>query len=111
MVAGIHYRLHQQASSCNNLSSSFRSNIKSAKVVGLVTGVYFLCWTPYSMALIFRVTYPFSPSLDLVVQLTFILSYLNSSLNPFLYAWKNAEIRRALVWFFRKLKMSLSQSR
>ena len=100
IVSGIHYRLHQKATSIS------KRNAKSAKTVGLVTGVYFLSWTPYSIILMVKsTTKTTSPLFDLIFQLTFRVSYANSFLNPFIYAWRNAEIRAALLWFIKKLSL------
>ena len=68
-----------------------------------VQTIFCLSFMPWGLATAVVVTTGlYTPSLYLVVCLTFSLTMLNSSLNPFLYCWKMREVRQAVKTLTRK---------
>ena len=62
-----------------------------------VQTVFVLSYMPWGLTTALVVTIGLStPSLYLAVCVTFSLTLLNSSLNPFLYCWKTREVRKAV---------------
>ena len=62
-----------------------------------VQTIFCLSYMPWGLATAVVVTTGlYTPSLYLVVCLTFSLTMLNSSLNPFLYCWKLREVRQVV---------------
>ena len=53
------------------------------------------CYLPYSIVAAFSYS-TLSSSNNLALNITTILVYLNSSLNPFLYCWKISEVKQAV---------------
>ncbi|XP_048187584.1 5-hydroxytryptamine receptor 4 [Perognathus longimembris pacificus] len=73
-----------------------RTETKAAKTLGVIMGCFCLCWAP------FFVTNVADPFLDYAVPAqvwtAFLwLGYINSGLNPFLYAFLNKAFRRAFL--------------
>lgn len=69
---------------------------KAAKTLGIIMGAFILCWLPFFLWYV-SVTMcgDACPCPDLVVDLLFWIGYLNSSLNPVIYAYFNREFRQA----------------
>ena len=80
---------------------------KSAKTVAMVLGVLFLCFVPMLLFLAFSLVqrFVFNNAVPLVVRqqnlyIAVTFAALNSSLNVFIYYWKNTEIRSAILKVF-----------
>lgn len=76
--------------------STMKKERKAAKTLGLIMGVFLLCWLPYFCL---NVAHPLwghriSP---LVLEAFMWLGYANSSLNPFLYASFNRNYRHSFA--------------
>ncbi|NXV14788.1 TAAR1 protein, partial [Cepphus grylle] len=78
---------------------SLRRERKAAKTLGIIIGVFLICWSPFFF---FTATNPF---MNYVIPPIFIdalvwFGYLNSTFNPIVYAF-------FYMWFRRALKMIL----
>lgn len=86
-----------------------KQEIKMFRTFLIVTGTFLFCWTPFVIILL-------SDSiLDVPILIrhsSIILLYCNSALNPFIYGFFNAEIRRALSesWCCKRLKREFSRN-
>ncbi|XP_060739373.1 trace amine-associated receptor 1b [Tachysurus vachellii] len=75
---------------------AFRSRTrKSTMTLAIVVGVFLLCWTPFFLCNIIDpfVNYTISP---LLIDALVWFGYLNSALNPFIYAFLYPWFRKAL---------------
>ena len=61
------------------------------------------CYLPFGIAMALYLTDGLSTSVFLAKQYTFILVFLNSSLNPILYCWKIDEVRQAVKGTIRQV--------
>ncbi|CAK9295657.1 unnamed protein product [Gordionus sp. m RMFG-2023] len=76
---------------------------KAAKQLGVIMGAFIICWLPYFI--VFMII-PFCEGcVSNNVQITFTwLGYLNSTVNPFLYAMCNSKFKNAFQHIFMKTK-------
>lgn len=74
--------------------------------VNSMLGVFALliaCYIPYLCALIAVALQGYTASVVLATNLTSLVIFLNSSLNPFVYCWRIREIRMRVIAIIRKL--------
>ena len=91
----------------------FLREFKAGKTLAIVVGAFTVCWLPFFIILLVTFWepvhfYEWSMRNKLAfefVDITFIyfLTSVNSSLNPFIYALFNTELRRGFVKFFFKI--------
>lgn len=77
-------------------SHSLKKEQKAVKTLGLIIGVFLLCWLPFFCLNMARPLKGYSIS-PLVLEAFMWLGYANSSLNPFLYALFNKNYRHAFA--------------
>ncbi|RWS31008.1 Octopamine receptor beta-2R-like protein [Leptotrombidium deliense] len=65
---------------------------KAAKTLGIIMGCFIACWLPFFTVYVIGT---FVHINELYVDILFWIGYLNSSLNPILYAYFNREFREA----------------
>ncbi|XP_074640471.1 octopamine receptor beta-2R-like [Tubulanus polymorphus] len=73
-----------------------RREHKAAKTLGIIMGAFIACWLPFFLwYFIVAMCGKSCPHSDLLVSVLFWIGYLNSSLNPIIYAFFNREFRNA----------------
>ncbi|KAG8004099.1 Alpha-1B adrenergic receptor [Nibea albiflora] len=99
-------RAHQARSSLTVKLLKFSREKKAAKTLGVVVGMFTLCWLPFFLALpIGSFNVNLRPP-DLLFKVIFWLGYFNSCLNPIIYPCYNREFKLA---FIRILKCQCHQ--
>lgn len=81
---------------------------KALRTISIILGAYVLCWTPYHvMVFIIGVCGDYSCINLTFYYFTYWLCYLNSPINPFCYAFANAQFKRT---FIRILKLDFHRT-
>ena len=85
----------------------YSRNVQAAKTISIFVGAFFCCWVPYSsismVATLCRETCAkHIPHEVGIVMLMF--GYLNSALNPFLFAFRNSRFKATYNMVLRSLK-------
>ena len=93
-------RLHVQTNQTSTLDiARYKKAVSSALWLQLAL---IACYLPFQITDINYDSNNVTPSVFLAAQHTFILVYLNSTLNPILYCWKIGEVRQAVNDILRK---------
>ena len=76
-------------------TNRYLGNLKAAKTISMFVGVFFFCWVPYSTYIIII---SLSRSCNDIIPLgaypfMLMLVYLNSALNPFLFAFRSKNFK------------------
>ncbi|XP_054263141.1 octopamine receptor beta-3R-like [Macrosteles quadrilineatus] len=77
-------------------SSSWRTEHKAARTLGIIMGAFMLCWLPFFLWYVITTLCGdacYCP--DIVVTVLFWIGYFNSALNPLIYAYFNRDFREA----------------
>ncbi|PSN51955.1 Octopamine receptor beta-1R [Blattella germanica] len=77
-------------------STSWRTEHKAARTLGIIMGAFMLCWLPFFLW--YDITTLCGEACycpDVVVAVLFWIGYFNSALNPLIYAYFNRDFREA----------------
>ncbi|XP_028654817.1 trace amine-associated receptor 1-like [Erpetoichthys calabaricus] len=93
MVARNQVRAIKEVTEKNELSR--KRERKSAKTLATVIGVYIICWMPFFLC---NTVYPFINNVipALLIDILIWFAYLNSTCNPFIYAFFYKWFRKAI---------------
>ncbi|RWS06280.1 Octopamine receptor beta-2R-like protein [Dinothrombium tinctorium] len=81
---------------------------KAAKTLGIIMGAFMICWLPFFVIYMINT---FVPIPEIYVDILFWIGYLNSSLNPVLYAYFNRDFREAFKETIQNVFCRCFQSR
>ena len=115
VACGIHVKIYCLACERNKNSVARRRlaymvenkfylrNLQAAKTVCMFVGAFFFCWVPYSMYIILLCLC--DSCLEVIPEeaspLLLMLGYLNSALNPFLFALRNKSFKTVYSKMFK----------
>ncbi|KAM4735523.1 C-C chemokine receptor type 4-like [Anableps anableps] len=99
------------------LLSSQSSKRQAIRLVVIVVAVFFCCWVPYNVATFFKalellniyISCESSKAIRLALQITEVIAYSHSCLNPILYVFVGEKFRRHLVRLINRAPCSLCQ--
>ena len=86
-------------------TNRYLGNLKAAKTISMFVGVFFFCWVPYSTYIII-ISLCESCDNKLPIEaypFLLMLGYLNSALNPFLFAFRSKNFKD----IYSKMKISV----
>ncbi|XP_033125516.1 dopamine receptor 2-like [Anneissia japonica] len=92
----VNLRIHRGGFVRNNLTNNMKQEHKAAKTLGIVMGIFVICWLPFfvtsplSAICIECIKYP-----QLIIPIMTWLGWSNSALNPFIYAFVSRHFRMA----------------
>ncbi|XP_055498909.1 alpha-1B adrenergic receptor-like [Leucoraja erinacea] len=75
----------------------FSREKKAAKTLGIVMGMFILCWLPFFIALPLGSFFPSLKPTETVFKVVFWLGYSNSCVNPIIYSCSSKEFKRAFI--------------
>ncbi|XP_018901535.2 alpha-1A adrenergic receptor isoform X1 [Bemisia tabaci] len=103
-----HLHLPRGSDACKHFMAGFERRAakfhyqkKAAKTLSVVVGGFFFCWCPFFIILPLDAACPSCEISGTLFSFTFWLGYLNSCLNPFIYACSSRELRRAFLDILR----------
>ncbi|XP_078087297.1 alpha-1A adrenergic receptor-like [Mustelus asterias] len=88
---------HHLRSSLSVRLLKFSREKKAAKTLGIVMGMFILCWLPFFIALPIGSLFPSLRPTELVFKVVFWLGYSNSCVNPIIYSCSSKEFKRAFI--------------
>ena len=101
--------LHKRIAS-HEASRSRKKNVmnmlqyrRSVNSMMCVFGFLIVCYIPYFCSLLVVASQGYNASVVLATNLTSLVIFLNSSLNPFVYCWRIKEIRLRVMLIVRKI--------
>lgn len=69
---------------------------KAARTLGIIMGTFILCWLPFFLWYVTTsLCGSHCPCPDIIVHIVFWIGYMNSALNPLIYAYFNRDFREA----------------
>ena len=99
------HQIHAQQQAVQSMNAEQNRKLQ-AKKRALNTFIYYicmlLCYFPSAVSSLIWVTYKEHLNISLYMYFDTIL-FMNSAINPFLYIWRNREIRRAVLKILRKI--------
>ncbi|XP_064201283.1 alpha-1D adrenergic receptor-like [Anguilla rostrata] len=114
VILRIHCRsvLEDAAASAKSKAHPFRSSLsvrlmkfsrekRAAKTLGIVVGVFILCWLPFFLVLPLGSFFPALKPSEVVFKVIFWLGYFNSCVNPIIYPCSSKEFKRAFIRLLR----------
>ena len=103
VVARHHAKAIQAQGMLAHLNSHmFLKNRKCAKTLGIVIGCFVILWMPYQITVLLDIFSVFE-ACDVLINFLGLLTYCNSAINPWIYAYHNAEFRRAFKLLLRPI--------
>lgn len=103
-------QIHVQQQAVKNVNTERSLNVAQSKKSAMNTFIYYICmvicYSPVFVSALKKAI--FLTRWKILWTLADTVTFMNSSINPFLYCWRNHEMRQAVLKILRKL---LSQQR
>ena len=97
----------ENGSKATNTSKSLsKAQINVTKTFAFVAACFVICWTPSQVAFVlFKVGVPI-PNFNMIANRTMVLVFINTIMNPFIYAAKYPEFQTAARSLFCRVKVA-----
>ena len=84
----------------------YSKNVQAAKTISIFVGTFFCCWVPYSsVSMVATLCEPCAIHIPYEVRIVLLMvGYLNSALNPFLFAFRNSRFKATYNMVLRSVK-------
>ena len=95
-------------------AKAYASNLKAAKTTFMFVAAFFFCWQPFTYFSIVGILYGeqnWDPYPSKVFYVLLMFGYLNSALNPFLFAFRNKQFKATYARIFTLVKSHSSRVR
>uniref|UniRef100_H3AX37 Alpha-1B adrenergic receptor n=2 Tax=Latimeria chalumnae TaxID=7897 RepID=H3AX37_LATCH len=96
-IGGSKTKGHHARSSISVKLLKFSKEKKAAKTLGIVVGMFILCWLPFFLVLPLGSFFSSLRPPETVFKVIFWLGYFNSCLNPIIYPCFSKEFKRAFI--------------
>ena len=101
------HQIHAQQQAVQSMNAEQNRKLQ-AKKRAVNTFIYYicmlLCYFPSAVSTLIWVTYEPPWNIMIIISLyCYTIMFMNSAINPFLYIWRNREIRRAVLKILRKI--------
>ena len=74
---------------------------RAIKTTAFVVGIFYICWVPYLVCIVFQVFFPKFKKSDIFLFVSIVMVILNSSMNFFIYLICNKDFRQSLKMILR----------
>ncbi|XP_071832127.1 adenosine receptor A2b-like [Apostichopus japonicus] len=102
-----HIRNHSQLTSQNNDNSDARSRARGLVTMTIVVGAFGICWLPTSFQFFFEIYFTYSAVVLIIVQTVCeYIAFVNSLVNPIIYARRNKDFHSGMMDAMRCLTRS-----
>ena len=84
----------------------YSRNVQAAKTISIFVGAFFCCWVPYSsISMVATLCESCADHIPIKVRTVLLMfGYLNSALNPFLFAFRNSRFKATYNMVFKSVK-------
>jgi len=84
----------------------YSKNVRAAKTISIFVGAFFCCWVPYSsISIVATLCETCANHIRYEVRIVLLMfGYLNSALNPFLFAFRNNRFKATYNMVFKSVK-------
>ncbi|XP_066911229.1 5-hydroxytryptamine receptor 1D-like [Clytia hemisphaerica] len=100
--------LHGGKETIRKVKKSIKRDIRTVRTIAMLVGFFLVCWMPTAGFYIYinimgSSGTSVSQQVLLCYEIFMVLTFVNSALNPFLYTYRNKELRKETMKFARKL--------
>ena len=97
------HQIHAQQQAVQSMNLEQNRKLQ-AKKRAVNTFIYYICMVLcyFPLAVFSLITMAYEPRLNISLYF-YAIMFMNSAINPFLYIWRNREVRRAVVKILRKI--------
>ena len=109
IASGQHYSFggaESRKQRSNEEKKVYSRNVQAAKTISIFVGAFFCCWVPYSsISMIATLCDTCSDHIPEEVRIVLLMfGYLNSALNPFLFAFRNSRFKATYNMVLRSVR-------
>lgn len=99
-------KIHEGREKLRKVTQTLSRDIKTVKTVGILIGLFLFCWLPiacyYMYVNITGKELETTPRYGYMYDIFTLLSFLNSAINPYLYTFRNKELKREIYALIKK---------